>query len=95
MSNLFNCIDSQKIHYRPINEDGTDVSGDKWLVTYEVKNMISEYDDNMGDDGNIIEVIITASTFDNAVKYAQQYIRKKQSEDDNWIDADILSVQLR
>ena len=71
MNNLFKYMDSQKIHYRPLNEDGSDVVGEKWLVTYELKNTISEYDDNMEDDGNIVEVIITASTFDNAVKYAQ------------------------
>ena len=95
MNNIFKQLDSQKIHYRAINEDGSIVDGENWLVTYELQEKLDEYDDSMEVDNNIVEIIITASNFDLAVKYAQQYIRKMQSTDSDWINANILSVQLR
>lgn len=63
----------------------------QWVASYLLSD--SELDDNF-DDTDIEEVILNASDFETAVRYAQQYLRKMKSEDDSWKAAEILSVVL-
>ena len=67
----------------------------EWVVVYHLG--YSEFDDDMLDD-NTEEIIINAINFDVAVKYAQQYLKKMQTEEetaDRWQNAQILSLDLR
>lgn len=69
-------------------------TGQEWIVTYHLGNY--EYDDDFESD-NTVEVSLLAEDIDTAVRYAQQYLRKKQTEEetaDKWADAQILSVEL-
>lgn len=48
------------------------------------------------DDGNVSTVTLDADSFDSAVKYALQYVRKMQLDDstaDQWSDAKLLSLE--
>lgn len=77
---------------RLLFEDQDD--GPEWAVTYSLSN--EEFDDSFDSD-NTVEVRLNAVDFDTAVKYAQQYLRKKQTEEDTadeWSEAEILSIQL-
>ena len=68
--------------------------GSEWVASYHLGN--EEYDD-VFDDTNNIEILFNAKNFDIAVRYAQQYLRKMQSEEETseqWQDAQILSVEL-
>lgn len=70
-------------------------NGPTWAVSYHLG--YSDFDDNI-DDSDITEILISAKDFDTAVKYAQQYLRKMQSEEatsSEWENAQILSVELR
>lgn len=72
------------------NEDGPE-----WVATYHLG--YSEFDDDLDSD-ETTEVIFNAPDFDMAARYAQQYLRKMQSEEetsDSWANAQILSVELR
>lgn len=69
--------------------------GPEYVVTYQL--MFSDVDDDM-DTSDIKEIILNAPDFETAVKFAQQYLRKMQSEEataELWNNAEILSVQLR
>ena len=68
--------------------------GPEWVVTYHLGH--AELDDEIEETDNV-EIVLNAADFDLAVKYAQQYMRKMQSDDDSseeWEDAQILSVVL-
>lgn len=68
--------------------------GLEWVVVYHMG--YSEFDDDI-DGSDIVEITLTAPDFDVAVKYAQQYLRKMQTEEETsseWKDAQILSVEL-
>ena len=68
--------------------------GIEWVVVYHMG--YTELDDNL-EDNEITEIALNAPDFDTAVKYAQQYLRKMQSEEetaDKWRNAQILSVEL-
>ena len=72
-----------------------ETSDPEWVVVYHLG--YSEFDDDMLDD-NTEEIIINALNFDVAVKYAQQYLKKMQTEEetaDKWQNAQILSLDLR
>lgn len=69
-------------------------SGPEWVVVYHMG--YTEFDDDITDDDST-EIILNAPDFDTAVKYAQQYLRKMQTEEETseeWADAQILSVEL-
>lgn len=77
--------------YSVMNE-GEEEAGFEWLVQFE---LISDDTDDSFEDNSKEEAIIVAPDFDTAYKYAQQYIRTKQLEDetkDAWKDAEIVSV---
>lgn len=69
-------------------------NGPEWVVVYHLG--YSEFDDSI-DNNDVTEIILNAPNFDVAVRYAQQYLRKMQSEEgtaDDWAQAQILSVEL-
>ena len=69
--------------------------GPEWVITYHLG--YAELDDDI-DGSDSTEVILNAIDFDTAVKYAQQYLRKKKSEEKTsteWENAQILSIELR
>ena len=66
-------------------------NGPEWVVVYHLG--YDEIDDNM-DDTDTTEIVLNAFDFETAVKYAQQYMRKMQSEEETseeWANAQILS----
>ena len=68
--------------------------GPEWVVTYHLG--YSEIDDDM-DGSDEVEIIVNARSVEIAARYAQQYLRKMQVEDETsseWVDAEILSVEL-
>lgn len=68
--------------------------GPEWVATYHLG--YSDFDDEIKNN-DITEISFNAEDFDTAVKYAQQYLRKMQSEEetsDDWAQAQILSVEL-
>ena len=69
--------------------------GPEWVVVYHLGYL--EFDDDV-DSSDITEIVLNAPDFDIAVRYAQQYLRKMQVDEetsDSWADAQILSVELR
>lgn len=69
-------------------------SGELWVATYSLG--YSEFDDSL-EDFDTVEISFNAESFDVAVRYAQQYLRKMKSEEktaDKWKDAEILAVEL-
>ena len=77
---------------RIIFDDDTDNMD--WVVVYHLG--YDEIDDNP-DATETIEIILSAYDFDTAVKYAQQYLRKMQTEEETseeWANAQILSIEL-
>ena len=69
-------------------------NGLTWVVSYYLGG--EELDDDFNTT-NVIEVNIEAEDFENAVKYAQQYLRKQQLEEETaekWKNAQILAVEL-
>lgn len=78
---------------RVLFEDKED--GPEWVATYALS--YSELDDEF-EDTDHVEAIFNAEDFETAVKYAQQYLRKKQIDEetaDEWSSAVIVSVELR
>lgn len=74
--------------------EDTDEEGDLWVVTYSLSS--EEYDDSF-EDNTRREVQFVAVDFETAVRYAQQYLRKMQLEEDTateWASAVITSVEL-
>ncbi len=69
--------------------------GPEWVVEYSLG--YPEFDDGE-DTSETTEIILNAINFDTAVRYAQQYLRKMQTDSETateWESAEILSVQLR
>ena len=72
---------------------GDDEASQKWVVVYSLTS--PEIDDDFETFDNP-EIIFSAKNFETAVKYAQQYLRKKQTEEETsveWAGADILSIE--
>ena len=68
--------------------------GPEWGVVYNLG--IEEFDDSE-EDTNTVEIVLNAEDIDTAVRYAQQYLRKMQSEEETaeeWASAEIISVEL-
>ena len=82
-------------YYSVMNEDDEEIEGPEWLVVYHLGE--DEADDSF-EDTYTEELVLTATTFEDAVKYAQQYIRKMQADPDTkdrWINAEIISIDQR
>ena len=68
--------------------------GPEWVVVYYLGH--DEFDDDP-DSEDMTEIVLNALNFDTAVRYAQQYLRKMQTEENTsiqWKDAEILSIEL-
>ena len=73
-----------------INLEFDNASGPTWVVTYILSS--DEYDDEFEDTATQ-EVSFQAVDFTKAARYAEQYLRKKQSEDESWADASIVGIE--
>lgn len=65
-----------------------------WVASFHLGE--EELDDSF-DEENVVEINIEADSFEDAVKYAQQYLRKMQIEEETaeqWANAQILAVEL-
>lgn len=68
--------------------------GPEWVVVYHFG--LLEFDDDMN-NVETTEIILNAPDFETAVRYAQQYLRKMQSEEETaeqWATAEIQAVEL-
>ena len=68
--------------------------GDEWVVVYHFES--PEFDDDFESE-DTTEVIFKAKSVDIAVRYAQQYLKKMQLDDETsekWSTAEIVSVEL-
>lgn len=61
-----------------------------WIVTYHISE--DTYDDDM-DATSTVEVELNAASFTMAFRYAQQYLKQKQHEDEQWVSAEILGIE--
>jgi len=76
---------------RTIIETDEEASG-TWAVVYQLA--VDEVDDSFDDDSQV-EVMIEANSFNEASKYAEQYLRMKQNDSktaDKWNNAEIISI---
>ena len=68
--------------------------GETYIATFIKKS--SDIDDDFESDDSV-EIMLTASDFNTAVRYAQQYLRKMKSDEeskDEWVSAELVSVEL-
>lgn len=68
--------------------------GPEWVVTYHLG--YSEFDDDF-ESAETKEVVLNAPDFDTAVRFAQQYLRKMQTEEktsEEWANSEILAIEL-
>ena len=68
--------------------------GPEWVVVYHLG--YTDFDDDF-ENKDITEIILNAEDFEHAVRFAQQYLRKMQTEEETserWANAQILSVEL-
>lgn len=69
--------------------------GPEWVAVYYLGS--DELDDSF-EETDTIEALFHAESFEDAVRYAQQYLRKMQTDEETqekWNSAQILSVELR
>ena len=69
--------------------------GPEWVVVYHLGYY--DFDDDLN-NSDVEEIILNAPNFETAARYAQQYLRKMQMDEetaDTWSEAEILSVELR
>lgn len=65
----------------------------EWIVVYHLG--YSDFDDEI-ENNDIVEVKLNADDIDTALRYAQQYLRKMQTEEETseeWSSAQILSIE--
>ena len=68
--------------------------GEEWVVVYHFG--LNEFDDDLEAEEST-EVIFKATSVEVAVRYANQYLKKMQLEEetaDKWANAEIVSVEL-
>lgn len=88
---IFKLREQREIPKFSILEEDENEEGFEWRVTFYLPELGPEYDDDFDDFKE--EVIIIAIDADQAVKYAEQYIRVQQKDNDSWKNAEILSVE--
>lgn len=90
-SDIFTLKENKEIKkFSVLREADEDVEGYEWAVVFRLPSLNGEYDDDFENFDE--EVIIVAEDMDDAVKYAEQYIRVQQQDNDSWKDAEILSI---
>ncbi len=88
-------IPTRDLKVYSVLQEGEEESGVEWLVQFDFTS--NSVDDSFEDDYKE-EVVIVAPDFDTAYKYAQQYIRTKQLDEETkteWAHAEIVSVDKR
>ena len=89
-SDIFKLKENKEIKKFSILTEEEEEGGFEWSVVFHLPALGAEYDDDFEDFNE--EVIIVAEDADQAVKYAEQYIRVQQKDNDSWKDAEILSL---
>lgn len=74
-----------------LKEAESEEEGYEWRVTFYLPKLGPEYDDDFDEFKE--EVIVKALDVDQALKYAEQYIRVQQKDNANWKDAEVLSIE--
>ena len=69
--------------------------GPEWAVIFYLPARAGEYDDAVEDDNSQVQIVLNAADINDAIKYAEQYIRVQADKDSDWDDAEIVSVDLR
>lgn len=91
-SDIFKLKEHKEIkRFSLLNEANEEIDGYEWRVTFHLPELAGEYDDDF--DSFDEEVVIVAEDADQAVKYAEQYIRVQQKDNSSWKNAEILSVE--
>ena len=94
LNELFRYQYPGKATHLMLNEDETE--GPEWSVIYQLS--LPAVDDDFDSDNRTIHVIFKAEDFQDATKYAEQYMRKMRTEEETsaqWANAEILSIILR
>lgn len=89
-SDIFKLKETKEIKKFSVLTESEEEDGYEWAVIFHLPNKNEEYDDTF--ENTQEEAIIVALDADEAVKYAEQYIRVQQKENDEWQDAEILSI---
>ena len=88
---IFPIKEQKEIKRFSILNEADEEEGYEWRVTFHLPELEGEYDDDFESFDE--QVTIVAIDADQAVKYAEQYIRVQQKDNSAWKNAEILSVQ--
>ena len=88
---IFPLKEQKEIKRFSILNEADEEEGYEWRVTFHLPELAGEYDDDFESFDE--QVTIVAIDADQAVKYAEQYIRVQQKDNNAWKNAEILSVQ--
>lgn len=76
--------------YKIINEEDTETVDTTWLIQVQLAQ--SDVDDSFDSESGLQEFQVAAETFEDAVKYASQYLLMKARDDTSWVDTVIVSI---
>lgn len=79
--------------YVLLTEDEEPVQGTEFSVVFYLPSLVQSTDDSMEEDNYMREIRIVAEDMSEAVKFAEQYIRKMQHDTSDWEDAEIQSIE--
>ena len=88
---IFPLKEQKEIKRFSILNEADEEEGYEWRVTFHLPELAGEYDDDFESFDE--QVTIVAIDADQAVKYAEQYIRVQQKDNSAWKNAEILSIQ--
>ena len=88
---IFPIKEQKEIKRFSILNEADEEEGYEWRVTFHLPELTGEYDDDFESFDE--QVTIVAIDVDQAVKYAEQYIRVQQKDNSAWKNAEILSVE--
>ena len=89
---MFDSANSVK-KYILLTEDDELVRGTEFSVVFYLPSLVQSTDDSMEEDNYMREIRIVAEDMSEAVKFAEQYIRKMQHDTSDWEDAEIQSIE--
>ena len=79
--------------YVLLTEDEEPVQGTEFSVVFYLPSLVQSTDDSMEEDNYMREIRVVAEDIGEAVKFAEQYIRKMQHDTSDWEDAEIQSIE--
>lgn len=88
---IFPLKEQKEIKRFSILNEADEEEGYEWRVTFHLPELVGEYDDDFESFDE--QVTIVAIDADQAVKYAEQYIRVQQKDNSAWKNAEILSIE--